>query len=51
MMVGNIVSCLRRQGWELVCQADVSAKFRRGGENQPDYKVDVDTWYFIKVDN
>ena len=50
MLVGNMVACLRKQGWELVCQADVSAKFRSGGENQPDYKLDVDTWYFIKID-
>ena len=50
MLVGNMVSCIRKQGWELVCQADVSAKFRHGGEHHPDYKVDVDTWYFIKVE-
>ena len=49
MLVGNMVACLRKQGWELVCKADVSAKVIED-EDDNEYKADVDTWYFIKID-
>merc|ERR1711964_89324 len=48
MMLINIFAVLRRQGWELVCEADVSAKYVK--TKNTSYSIDTDEWFFIKIE-
>jgi len=42
----HLLACATSLDWQLVCSADVSAKYRRQ-KNAPDYPIDVHSWWFV----
>lgn len=49
-MMMNLFAAVERDGWRVICSGDVSAKFVRGGENQPDYSIDTHSWFLMKIE-
>ena len=53
VLATDILRTMHRHGWKLLCCADTSAKTytERSDNSSSTYPVDVDSWYFAKLDS
>ena len=49
VLATDILRTMHHHGWKLLCCADTSAKI--ASSNESSYSVDVDSWYFAKLDS